>query len=123
MKLTYYYSQFNDGIIIHQDTQFKTYHDKSYIPSCMKDFHDNPAKYPYGWTQGIEEFCYTNGHHPDCMQPIHCAFIKKEFIASTIHKPEMLNTLDNYLQTIYSAMKSQSGSGFQVPPIEGGRSR
>ena len=96
---TYYYSQFNDGIVIHQETQLKTYHNKSYIPSCMKGFCDNPINYPYGWSQGIEEFCHTNGHHPDCMQPICHTFIKKEFIASIIHKPEMLNTLDDYLQT------------------------
>ena len=99
---TYYYSQFNDGIVIHQDNQFKTYHDKSYIPTHMKDFHDNPTDYPYGWTQGIEEFCHNNNHHPDCKQPIRRTSIEREFVASIINNPDMLYLLDDYLQTIYN---------------------
>ena len=99
MAMTY---MFEDGIVIHQDNQFKTYHDKSYIPTHMKDFCNNPTNYPYGWTQGIEEFCHNNNHHPNCKQPIRRAFIENEFIASIINNPETLHLLDNYLQTIYN---------------------
>ena len=78
----------------------------------MKDFRDNPTDYPYGWTQGIEEFCHDNDHHPDCTQPICRAFIKKEFIASIINKPDSLHLLDNYLQTIYN---NRFGRNLQWP--------
>ena len=95
-----YYYQLGDGIIIHKGESTLTYKNKTYIPTRIADQDDGPSIYPYGWTQGIKDFCQQNDHHPDCLDPIRRAFIEREFIASVIKNPDSLATLDEYLQTI-----------------------
>ena len=104
---TYYYLQFNDGIVIHDtNNKFKSYYNKSYIPHCMKDHHNDPTNFPFRWTPGIEEFCQVNSYRPDCLDPICCANVEKQFIASTIHKPENFP----YLKSIFKLF-STTGTG------------
>ena len=99
---TYYYSQIDGGIAIHDyNNQFKAYFDKSFTKTCQKDYCDDPEVYPYGWTPGIEEFCQTNSYHPDCTHPVRCANVEKQFIAFTIHKTEKLQVLEEYLQAVF----------------------
>jgi hypothetical protein len=99
---TYYYSQSNNGVIIYKGDTQHTYNDKSYIPTLLRSKSDEPTDYPYGWTSGIEAYCQENGYHPECTNPIRRAFIEREFIARTIHDPSSLETLNDYLRTIYS---------------------
>ena len=97
---TYYYSQFNDGVIVHKDHTDHTYNDKSYLPTRYQG--NEPTDYPFGWTTGIEAYCHDNGYHPECTDPIRCTFIEREFIAHTINDPGSLETLNDYLCVIYS---------------------
>jgi hypothetical protein len=99
---TYSYSQFNDGVIIHKGSTQHVYNDKSYLPTLGRDRSDNPSDYPFGWSLGIEAHCQQHGHHPDCTDPIRRAFIEREFIARTINDPDSLETLNDYLRTIYA---------------------
>lgn len=94
------YSQFDDGVIIKKKSEHFVYQNKSYIPALISNDQYNQADYPYGWTAGIDEFCQSQGHHPDCTDPIRRAFIEREFIAHTINNSELFSVLDDYLRII-----------------------
>jgi hypothetical protein len=113
---TYFYSKFDDGLIIHQDDRCQVYRDKSYFPNHADDFRNRPLDYPFGWTKGIDEFCIRHHHHPDCTDPLRRAFIEREFIAHTIQGTDNLELLDTYLQTIYSNVTGSTLQWFQSSP-------
>ena len=76
------------------------YQDQLFILTPQPTYTNN--HHPYGWSAGIEDFCIANGHHPDCANPIQCAFIEHKFIAHTINNPELFKLLDEYLNIIHT---------------------
>ena len=94
------YSQFSDGVIIKKRNEHCVYQDKSYIPALVSNEQYGQDNYPYGWTAGIDKFCRSQGHHPDCINPIRRAFIEREFVVHTINDVEQFDVLDDYLCTI-----------------------
>ena len=76
------------------------YQDRSFIPTPQHTHTNN--HFPYGWSAGIKDFCVTNGHHPDCANPIRRTFIECEFIAHTIDNLELFKPLDEYLNIIHT---------------------
>jgi len=73
--------------------------------------------YPYGWSAGIEDFCQTHNHHPDCTNPIWHAFIERKFITHMIDTPALFDVLDNYQCTIHYNVASLNLQWLHSPPI------
>ena len=97
----YQYEQNYKGIIITSSNRsHQAYQDQSFILTPQPTYMNN--HYPYRWSAGIEDFCVANSHHPNCANPIQCAFIKREFITHTINNPELFKPLEEYLNIIHT---------------------
>ena len=97
----YQYERNYEGIVITgSNRSHQLYQDQLSIPTPQPTHMNN--NFPYGWSAGIKDFCVANNHHPNCANPIQCAFIKCKFITHTIDNPELFKLLDEYLNVIHT---------------------
>jgi hypothetical protein len=81
----------------------KVYHNKSYIPPHVQGFQYDLATYPYGWSSGIESFRkINNNNYSDCTDPYIRAHVERDFVAYSIGEPSLFESLDKYLNIVYS---------------------